>query len=73
MIGDAPGDHKAAVANQCLFYPINPGNEEESWKRFFEEGIDRFLNEEFAGAYQEQLLAEFDSYLPEKPSWPISE
>ena len=73
MIGDAPGDHKAAVANQCLFYPINPGNEEESWKRFFEEGIYSFLNEEFAGAYQEQLLAEFDSYLPEKPSWPISE
>ena len=25
MIGDAPGDHKAAVANNVLFYPINPG------------------------------------------------
>ena len=25
MIGDAPGDYKAAVANKCLFFPINPG------------------------------------------------
>lgn len=69
MIGDAPGDHSAAVANKCLFYPINPGNEEASWQRFYEEGIDRFLKGTFAGAYQQQLLDEFDSYLPEKPRW----
>jgi len=25
MIGDAPGDFKAAVANDALFFPINPG------------------------------------------------
>ncbi|MDG2380325.1 MAG: HAD hydrolase-like protein [Pirellulaceae bacterium] len=73
MIGDAPGDHKAAVANDCLFYPINPGEEEVSWQRFYDEGIDKFLNGEFAGEYQAKLLAEFESYLPEKPSWPISE
>ena len=71
MIGDAPGDHKAAAANQCLFYPINPGHEEASWKRFLEEGIDRFLNGTFAGSYQQALLAEFDRCLPEKPSWPV--
>ncbi len=69
MIGDAPGDHKAAVANDVLFYPINPGEEEASWRRLFEEGIDRFLGGTFAGPYQEQLLAEFDTYLPEKPPW----
>ncbi len=73
MIGDAPGDHKAAVANNCLFFPINPGHEEASWQRFYEEGIDRFLNGDFAGAYQEKLLAEFDGYLPEKPPWPVNE
>ena len=28
MIGDAPGDHKAAAANHALFFPINPGAEE---------------------------------------------
>lgn len=71
MIGDAPGDFKAAQQNQCLFFPINPGAEEASWQRFHEEAIDRFLNGTFAGDYQQQLLDEFDKYLPEKPSWPV--
>jgi phosphoglycolate phosphatase-like HAD superfamily hydrolase len=71
MIGDAPGDFKAAQPNHCLFFPINPGNEEESWQRFFEEGIERFLGKSFAGDYQKQLLDEFDKYLPEKPSWKL--
>jgi len=69
MIGDAPGDAKAAAANQCLFYPINPGDEDASWQRLLEEGIDRLLSGKFAGDYQDKLLAEFDSYLPEKPPW----
>lgn len=69
MIGDAPGDQRAAEANDCLFYPINPGDEEASWKRFFDEGIERFLKLEFAGDYQRQLLEEFDRYLPESPPW----
>lgn len=71
MIGDAPGDFEAAKANNCLFFPINPGNEEESWRRLFEEGIDRFLGGSFAGAYQEKLLAEFDRYLPARPAWKL--
>ena len=33
MIGDAPGDMKAAKANNALFFPINPGSEDLSWKR----------------------------------------
>jgi phosphoglycolate phosphatase-like HAD superfamily hydrolase len=71
MIGDALGDYRAAQANHTLFFPINPGAEEASWKRFYEEGIDRFLSGEFAGEYQKQLLDEFDSYLPERPPWPV--
>lgn len=71
MIGDAPGDYKAAIANQCLFYPINPGDEEASWLRFYDEGIDRFLKGTFAGAYQQELLDEFDRCLPEQPAWPV--
>ncbi len=71
MIGDAPGDHKAADANHALFFPINPGAEEASWQRFYEEGIDRFLSGTFAGAYQAALLAEFDRYLPERPTWKV--
>jgi len=69
MIGDAPGDYQAAVANQALFFPINPGAEERSWKRFHDEGIAKFLDGSFAGEYQEKLLVEFDSYLPERPPW----
>jgi len=73
MIGDAPGDYRAAKANGALFFPINPGHEEQSWQRFFEEGIERFLSGTFAGQYEEQLVAEFDGYLPEKPPWPVVE
>ena len=71
MIGDALGDYKAAQANHTLFFPINPGAEETSWQRFYEEGIDRFLAGTFAGKYQEDLLAEFRRYLPDRPPWPV--
>jgi len=73
MIGDAPGDYKAAVANEALFFPVNPGDEEASWKRFHEEGIERFFSGGFAGEYQQALLKEFDEYLPEKPPWPVEQ
>jgi phosphoglycolate phosphatase-like HAD superfamily hydrolase len=73
MIGDAPGDYNAAIANNCLFFPINPGAEEASWRRLFEEGIQRFFEGSFAGAYQERLLAEFDASLPELPPWNVDE
>jgi len=73
MIGDALGDYKAAVANSCLFFPINPGNEEASWQRFDTEGIDRFLDGTFVGEYQEQLLEEFNAYLPAEPPWAVED
>ena len=69
MVGDAPGDYQAAQANHTLFFPINPGAEDASWKRFYEEGIDKFLSGKFAGAYQQKLLDEFETYLPERPPW----
>ena len=69
MIGDAPGDMKAAKANDALFYPINPGDEEKSWQRFAEEGFDKFIDGQYAGKYEENLIAEFDSHLPENPPW----
>lgn len=71
MVGDAPGDYSAAVANKALFFPINPGAEEASWKRFHDEAIDRFLAGTFAGDYQQQLLDEFDRFLPNRPPWPV--
>ena len=69
MIGDAPGDHKAAKANQALFFPINPGKEEASWERFLGEALDRFFKGTYAGDYEANLIREFDACLPEKPAW----
>ena len=69
MIGDAPGDRKAAELNDALFFPINPGAEEASWERFYNEGLDKFFAGEYAGAYEAALIEEFEGYLPETPPW----
>lgn len=69
MIGDANGDLKAARANGALFFPINPGEEEISWERFHNEGLDRFLNGTFAGDYEASLIADFERFLPDTPPW----
>ncbi|MDB6031242.1 MAG: hypothetical protein JWM16_1580 [Verrucomicrobiales bacterium] len=69
MIGDAPGDQKAAKANNALFFPIVPGKEEQSWVRLHDEALDRFFKGTYAGDYEAQLVKEFDACLPDKPSW----
>jgi phosphoglycolate phosphatase-like HAD superfamily hydrolase len=69
MIGDAPGDFKAAKSNGALFFPIDPGSEELSWKRFHDEALDRFLAGTYAGDYEAALIKQFDARLPEKPAW----
>jgi len=69
VIGDAPGDMKAAKANNALFYPINPGAENESWERFFKEAYRRFVTGTYAGTYEQALIAEFEARLPEVPPW----
>lgn len=69
MIGDAPGDLKAARNNGVLFYPINPGSEDISWERFFKEGIDRFLAGDYQGYYQDILITDFEKLLPVTPHW----
>jgi phosphoglycolate phosphatase-like HAD superfamily hydrolase len=71
MIGDAPGDLKAAKSNGVFFFPINPGKEEESWKRLYEEGLDKFFSGSYKGSYENELIREFEAYLPEHPSWKI--
>jgi phosphoglycolate phosphatase-like HAD superfamily hydrolase len=69
MIGDAPGDMKAAKKNGVLFYPINPGDEEASWERFYSEAMDKFLSGAYAGAYEQQRIDDFEKHLPETPPW----
>jgi len=73
MIGDAPGDMKAARANDALFYPIHPGHEDESWQRFYEEAMHKFLAGEYTREYEAALVAEFEKLLPETPAWQVSQ
>ncbi|MFW5689384.1 MAG: HAD family hydrolase [Spirochaetota bacterium] len=69
MIGDAPGDYQAAESVGALFFPILPGDEEASWRRFATEGLDRFFSGDFAGSYQDELMREFGAVLPSEPPW----
>jgi len=69
MMGDAPGDMKAAKANDLPFFPVNPGYEEDSWELFYNEVTDKFHNGEYTPEYEAGLTAEFDKLLPEIPPW----
>jgi phosphoglycolate phosphatase-like HAD superfamily hydrolase len=71
MVGDAPGDLKAARANGALFYPIVPGDEEASWERLHGEGLERFERGQYAGKYEEALIEAFLEKLPATPPWKL--
>ncbi len=71
MIGDAPGDLEAAKKNGVLFYPINPGHEEASWRRFHDDALGRLFAGTYAGNYENKLIEEFDGYLPKLPPWKV--
>lgn len=69
LIGDAPGDREAAKSAGVLFYPINPGSEDRSWRRFHDEAFEKFLNGTYAGEYEDRLIAKFKKQLPADPPW----
>jgi phosphoglycolate phosphatase-like HAD superfamily hydrolase len=69
MIGDAPGDMKAAKGNEAKFLPINPGHEEVSWEKFYSEAAEKFRDKSYDKNYEDQLVTEFEKLLPESPPW----
>lgn len=69
VIGDAPGDMQAAKSNGVLFYPINPGHEEASWERLYNEALDKFFEGTYEGGYEEKLIRDFEEFMPAEPSW----
>lgn len=69
MIGDAPGDLKAARAVGARFFPINPGREEGSWTLFLEEAYPRFLEDRYDPAYEAECVRIFTALLPDTPPW----
>ena len=68
-IGDAPGDHQAAMANGVLFRPIVPGRESESWQQILDESAELFRDGLYRGAYMDDLIQDFFSVLLESPAW----
>ena len=69
MLGDSPGDLKAARDVGALFFPVNPGAENASWKLFLDEAMEKFFNGQYAGAYESALIDEFQELLPATPPW----
>ena len=69
MLGDSPGDLKAARDVGALFFPVNPGSEDTSWQLFLDEAMDKFFNGQYAGAYEDTLIDKFQELLPETPPW----
>lgn len=69
MIGDAPGDAKAASANDVGFYPIVPRREIASWKKFHAEVAELFLNDKYTAEVQNSYVSDFDNSLLDKPNW----
>jgi len=59
MIGDAPGDQKAAEKNGVLYFPILAGHEITSWQQWIGESYSRFCSGTYAGAYQQEQLSLF--------------
>ena len=66
MLGDAPVDEKAALANNVLFYPVLVKQETASWERFRMQALPKFLQGSYAGTYQEELTALFHDNLKGK-------
>lgn len=59
MVGDSPGDLKAAKTNNVSFYPINVGKEKESWLRLKDEVLAKLMSGEFSKADEEKYIDEF--------------
>lgn len=63
MIGDAPGDIKAAEENEVWCYPIIVGKEAESWKKFKDEVFPALIEGKITQTEQDTWIAEYYSVL----------
>ncbi len=67
LIGDAPGDLRAAQETGVLFYPIVPGQETACWHRLLAEDMDAFFRGGYAGERQAARIAAFEAVLADDP------
>ena len=74
MIGDAPGDYKAAVANNCLFFPINPGRRRSQLAAAARRRHRPLLRRHVSPAtISSSCSTSSTRYLPERPPWPVED
>lgn len=59
MIGDAPGDQKAAENNGVWYYPILAGQETVSWTQLSAYGLQMLFSGQFTHRYQSELIDAF--------------
>jgi len=69
VIGDSPGDLKAAQNINALFFPILPLQEEISWSEFIKRGYEYFIKKSYVGEYQKNQIQKFQSILNVDPPW----
>ena len=63
MIGDAPGDIKAAEENDVWCFPIIVGKEAESWKKFNDEVLPALVEGKLTKEMQKSWIEEYYSVL----------
>lgn len=73
VLGDAPGDARAAAAVNARFFPIVPGREAVSWRRFRRDVFPRFVAGNWAERDEHDALRAFFDVLPEEPAWRATE
>ena len=69
MIGDSPGDLKAARVTGVRFFPMIPGDESASWLRLRQEIHPSFLRDAYTADQERAELEHFLAALPETPPW----
>ena len=68
MIGDGGGDLKAIKANNGLFYPTSPSQEQEAWNNF-PGALEKFIQRKYKGEFEDNLLEVFKKSLLTSPPW----
>ena len=69
MIGDSPGDLKAARSTGVRFFPMIPGAEADSWLRLRCDIHPSFLCDDYTPEREHAEIEHFLAALPEKPPW----
>lgn len=67
LIGDAPGDLRAARECGISFYPVLPGKESACWKKFVNEDVALFFKGEYRGEREGELVEAFEKEMSADP------